>query len=58
MNKTFIGATAITATVIGGYLYYKHNKVQVDKWVQQKEDQMLGVILNLQDKRFEKDDVE
>ena len=44
-----------TATVIGGYLYYRHNKVQISKWVQQKEDQMLGAILNLQDKRFEKD---
>jgi hypothetical protein len=58
MNKKFIGATAITATVIGGYLYYRHNKVQISKWVQQKEDQMLGAILNLQDKRFEKDNVE
>jgi hypothetical protein len=54
MNKAFIGATAITATVIGGYVYYRHNKVQVDKWVQQKQDQALGMLLEFGANRFEK----
>jgi hypothetical protein len=55
MNKAFIGATAITATVIGGYVYYRHNKAQVDKWIQQKQDQALDMLLEFGANRFEKD---
>jgi len=33
-KKTFIGATLITATMVGGVVYFRHKILeQVDKWL-------------------------
>ena len=34
-KKAFIGATLITATVVGGVVYFRHKILeQVDKWLE------------------------
>lgn len=43
---------ALTATVVGGYVYYRYHKAEVEKKVQQFEDKVLvaGELLNWQAK--------
>lgn len=43
-KKVFIGATLITATVVGGVVYFRHEILkQVDKWLDDGEVNMAKV---------------
>lgn len=41
-KKLFIGATAVTAVVVAGVVYYRHVVLrQVDKWLEDEDEQVL-----------------
>lgn len=48
-KKAFIGATLVTATVVGGVVYFRHKILeQVDKWLDNGEQ--VNRMLNMEER--------
>lgn len=54
-KKLFYSTTAVTVVVLSGYLYYRHNKVELEKKIMGLEDKAMGLLLDIQDRHRAKD---